>query len=205
MEKEEILELKTRRKIYNCILKHPGLHEREISRQLDIPLSTVDYHLFFLKKKELITNRIDDRFARYYIIGKISTKDKKIIAALRQKVFRKVIVFLLLNPDSFHRNICGHIGLAPSTITFHLNRLAELEIIVRIETGRETKYHVEEPEYISKLLITYQKSFFDDAVDRFVDSWLEMHPRYLRKTKKKERDFSLLSLFGTLQLQQLLL
>ena len=203
MNKEEILELKTRRKIYNHILKHPGLHEREISRQLDIPLSTIDYHLFFLKKRELITDRTDERFTRYYVTGEIGTKDKKIIAALRQNVFRKAIVFLLLNPDSFHRDICNHLGLAPSTTSFHLNRLAELYILNRVQIGRETKYNIEEPEYISDLLITYQKSFFDDAVDRFVEAWLEMHPRYLRTTKKKEgRDISLLSLFGTLQLRR---
>lgn len=203
MEKEEILELQIRRKIYAHILKHPGLHEREIARQLNIPLSTLDYHLFSLKKKELITDRMDDRFTRYYISGKIGSKDKHIIAILRQKVFRKIIIFLILNPDSFHRDICSHVGLASSTISFHLNRLAELNILVRIEIGRGTKYSVGEPEHISDLLITYQKSFFDDAVDRFVDSWLEMHPRHLRKTKRKEKGLNLLlSLFGTLQLKQ---
>lgn len=202
MSKEEVLELKTRRQIYNHILKHPGLHEREISRQLNIPLGTVDYHLFFLKKRGLVTDRSNGRYTRYYVMGKIGTKDKKIIAVLRQNMFRKVIVFLLLNPDSFHREICNHLGLAPSTISFHLNRLADLYIINRVQIGRETKYNIEEPEYVSDLLITYQKSFFDDAVDRFVDAWLELHPRYLRKKKKEKSEINLLSLFGTLQLRR---
>ena len=202
MSKEEVLKLKTRRQIYSYILKHPGLHEREISRQINIPLGTVDYHLFFLKKRGLVIDRSDGRYTRYYITGKIGTRDKKIIAVLRQSVLRKVIMFLLLNPDSFHREICDHLGLAPSTISFHLSRLADLYIINRVQIGRETKYQVEEPEYISDLLITYQKSFFDDAVDRFVEAWLELHPRYLRKKKKEKSEINLLSLFGTLQLRR---
>jgi len=195
MNEDEVLELKTRRQIYNHILKHPGLHEREISRQLTIPLSTLDYNLFFLKKRGLVTNRSDERYTRYYIAGAIGIKDKKIIAILRQNVFRKVIIFLLLHPHSFHRDICNYLELAPSTISFHLNRLANLEVVNRIQVGRETKYHLEEVEHISDLLITYQKSFFDDAVDRFVDAWLELHPRYIRKSKKERKEINLLSLF----------
>ena len=57
-------------------------------------------------------------------------------------------------------------------------------------------------EYVSDLLITYQKSFFDDAVDRFVEAWFELHPRHLREKKKERREINLLSLFGTLQLRR---
>ncbi|MCK4364704.1 MAG: winged helix-turn-helix transcriptional regulator [Thermoplasmatales archaeon] len=202
MAEEDVLGLKTRRKIYNHILRHPGLHERELSRQLDIPLGTIDYHLFYLKKKGILTVKSDERFSRYYVSGEVGIKDKKVLAVLRQKVSRKIVIFLLLNPHSLHRDICKYLGLARSTTSFHLNKLSDLEIILRIEIGRETKYYIKEVNHVSDILITYQKSFFDDAVDRFVDSWLEMHPRYLRKTKKKERDLSLLSLFETLQLRR---
>ena len=50
MDEELALKLETRRKIYTHILKAPGLHEREISRVLNIPLSTLDYHIQFLNK-----------------------------------------------------------------------------------------------------------------------------------------------------------
>jgi len=198
MSEEDVLKLATRRKIYNYILKHPGLHERELSRRLDIPLATLDYHLFYLKKKEFITFKSDDGFTRYFITGKVGVEDKKVLTILRQRVFRKIIIFLLLNPLSLHRDISEFIGLARSTTSFHLNRLNDLGIVLNIEEGREKKYYVKETNHITDMLVTYQRSFFDSAVDRFVDSWLEMHPRYIRKTKKKEKELSLLSLFETL-------
>ena len=54
MVKEEILKLESRKLIYNYILEHPGLHFRELSRELKIPKSTLEYHLSYLKKLELI-------------------------------------------------------------------------------------------------------------------------------------------------------
>lgn len=185
-EKEKSLELITRRTIYKHILKNPGLHERELARQLNVALSTIDYHLYYLKKKELIITKTDGHYTQYYASGKVGEKDKKLLAVLRQKAPRKIIIFLLLNNLSFHRDICNHLRLAPSTTSFHLNKLVDLEFINRSERGRETLYAINEPEYVSDLIITYKKSFLDNAVNRFADTWLEIHPRHIRKTKKKK-------------------
>ena len=43
-----ILELEKRRKIYNYILTNPGLHFNEIVRGLQIPKTTLEYHLNYL-------------------------------------------------------------------------------------------------------------------------------------------------------------
>ena len=183
----EELELETRRKIYSFIQEHPGTHEREISRRLHIPLSTLDYHLHLLSRRDLISSSEDGHYKKYYATGKISVKEKKIIGILRQKVKRKIIIFLLLNPDSTHKKICEYINLAPSTTSFHLNILVDLEIIKRNLIGRETEYYVENPEYISDLVLTYKKSFVDDMVERFADAWLDLHPKNIRKQKKEKK------------------
>ena len=176
-EKERGLELKARRIIYNYILKNPGLHERELARHLDMALSTLDYHLYYLKKRELIFTKSDGHYTLYYISGKISTKDKEALALLRQNAPRRIVIYLLISEKCSHREICGHLGLAPSTTSFHLNKLVKAKIIARIEQGRKTTFYVIEPDYISGLIISYKKSFLDDAVNRFADTWLELHPR----------------------------
>jgi len=187
-KKEKAGELQTRRIIYKYILKHPGLHERELARQLNLPLGTLDYHLYYLKKQELVTTASDGHYTQYYISGKISSKDKKLIATLRHEALRKIIIFLLLENSSYHREICEHLKLARSTTTFHLNKLVELEIINRTQKGRDSVFDIKDPQHISNLIITYKKSFLDDAVNRFADTWLELHPRQLRKTKRKKED-----------------
>lgn len=187
MVENKILDLEIRRKIYSYILKSPGLYERELSRELNIPLSTLDYHLRHLKRRNLITITTDGRYARHYAAGKIGLKDKHVIAMLRQSTTRSIILFLLLNPHSSHKGICNHLGLAPSTTSFHLRKLVDLKITDSSQVGKETIYFVKERNYVSNLLITYKKSFLDKAVDQFIKTWLEVHPRYLRKSKKKRQ------------------
>ena len=76
MIKNGILELETRRRIYNFILKNPGLHLREISRRSNIPKTTLIYHLNFLEKQGLIKTEANSRFTRYYTTNKVGKKDK---------------------------------------------------------------------------------------------------------------------------------
>lgn len=83
--KENILDLKIRRDLYDFIDKHPGLHLREISRRINIPRTTIRYHLKFLKKQELIKEKFEGRYKRIYITKKMGTEDKKILSLLRQR------------------------------------------------------------------------------------------------------------------------
>ena len=166
--KEKTLELETRRKIYNHILKHPGLHERKIARQLKLPLSTLDYHLYYLLKKNIITTRSDGHYKQYFAIGKINAKDKRFLPLVRQKVCRKIIIFLLLENNSNHKAIRNHLNLAASTTSFHLNKLIKRELIEYKQIGRETRFFIKEPEYISELIIRYKKSILSEAYGRFL-------------------------------------
>ncbi len=89
------LELKIRRRIYNFILKYPGLHFRELMRKLNLPNGTLGYHLKYLEKRGLITARPGEGYVRYYIINNIGTDQKKMFHILRQETPRNIILFSL--------------------------------------------------------------------------------------------------------------
>ena len=80
---KNIIKLETRRGLYKLISKNPGLHLQEICRRTNIPNTTLRYHLNFLKKNGLITEKSEDYYNRYYISNKIGVKDKKILHLLR--------------------------------------------------------------------------------------------------------------------------
>ena len=94
--KNDVLNLKTRRKIYYLIHEHPGLHLREISRKTNISFGGLRYHLDFLLKKELIVTKSNGRYIRYYAPHKIGKKDQELLEILRQEIPRKIILLLLL-------------------------------------------------------------------------------------------------------------
>ena len=88
MKKEDTLALEARREIYNLILANPGLHEREIGRKLEMSLSTLDYHLHYLEKREIVTSKKDGRYTDKLFIGDplwVEQKQKE-LKALRRRV-----------------------------------------------------------------------------------------------------------------------
>ena len=94
---ENILELEARRQIYNIILKHPGLHLRELSRTVNISFGGLRHHLNYLKKQEYIVTRSDQRYTHYYVTKKVGKKDKELMNLLRQEVPLKILLLLLLS------------------------------------------------------------------------------------------------------------
>lgn len=171
--KEDYLALETRKKIYELIASSPGLHKREIARELKMSLSTIDYHLHYMEKKSIVVAKFDGKYKRYFI-AEAKPEDKRILPLLRQETPRKIIIFLLQNPRAIHKEICKSVKKAPSTISFHLKKLVEAGIIEEISLGKEKAYVVRNPDKVIDLLITYKSTFLDRAVDKFVDTWLSL-------------------------------
>lgn len=94
MEKD-ILNLETRKKIYDYISKYPGLHLHDLIRKVNLSTSTVRYHVNYLIKKGLVVTEANKRFTRYYVKQTISREEKEIFNLLRQKVPRKILLLLL--------------------------------------------------------------------------------------------------------------
>jgi len=176
----KILELETRREIYNCIERYPGLHTREISRMIDLPFSTLRYHLHFLEKRELIRGKTDGRYARYYASFKIGRKEKQVLNLLRQKTPSFIILFLFTSVYASQSEISQDLQKHPTTIKFHLKKLLKLGIIEQVEAVdnvickdnvptviehykkvNEIIYMLKDPYWIYDLLVTYKNSFFD--------------------------------------------
>ena len=192
VERDPILDLDARRRIYVYIQKCPGVHERELSRELGIPLSTLDYHLFHLKKRTLIDGQQDGRYTRYFITKVMNPRDKKVIGILRQRTPRRIILFLLLHSSVAHKQVSDYLQIAPSTTSFHLRNLLNAEVVERRVIMGDVFYSIRNPEYLTTLLITYRRSFLDTAVDRFLTTWTELHPTHLKRKKKNNRGTSLL-------------
>lgn len=161
--------------IYEYIFKHPGLHLSELSRKMNIPKSTINYHLRYLIKQEFIAMKSGNKYVRYYITNGVGETDKKMIELLRQDVPYKIVIFLLSNPDSSQIKISKNLKKHPTTISFHLDKLKDLDMIETIPNANEIKYSIKNPEYISELLIKYKESFLNDTLSPIIYSILELY------------------------------
>lgn len=172
--KEDPLELDTRKRIYELIESTPGVHFREISRRLDIPMGVVEYHLHYLLKKDMIIARKEGRYKRYYTEGKVGSRDKRVLAFLRKEVPRKILMHLMLEPGSRHRDLKEELGVSGSTLTFHIKKMIKKGVVEEKEVEGGKGFFVIDPEAVSRTLILYKRSFMDDLVDSFTETWMEM-------------------------------
>lgn len=150
---------------------------REIGRDLDIPMGTLEYHLHYLVKADLLTTRQDARYTRYFPTGELSRQEKDVLAVLRQKVPRQIAAHLLLEPGASHGQLLTRFTLSASTLSFHLKKLVNAGIVEQQKSGRENLYRVLQPDLVGKVLIQHRASFFDDVIDRFADVWLGLEAR----------------------------
>ncbi len=159
------VELENRREIYNFISKNPGLHLSELSRKLNISKSTISYHLNHLEKLGLIVTKSEGRYVRFYIANKVGEIDKKLLSLLRQDVPYRIVLFLLINPASSQIKISKYLKRHPTTVSFHLDKLADSDIIETFSNCNEVRYNIKNPQYIYDLLTKYEDSFFDGGVN----------------------------------------
>jgi DNA-binding transcriptional ArsR family regulator len=95
---------------------------------------------------------------------------------VRHDAPRRICSHLLLNPGATPKDLRDVIGVTGPTLTFHLNKLRKAEIVREEPDGRTKRLYVLDPERVANVLVTYRRSFLDDAVDRFADAWLALAP-----------------------------
>jgi predicted transcriptional regulator len=177
LEKDELLESEIRQRIYAHVRKSPGLHMRQIQRDLSIPLGTLEYHLYQMERHELVVTREDGRFKAYYPNeGRIDRRDRDLLYYLRQQMPRRVALQIVDNPGIGFKQLVAKLPVAPSTLSFHLKKLTSAGIVQETRVGREKTYEVPEAERVRKLVLEYRSTFLDDIVDRFADAWLDLGP-----------------------------
>ena len=173
---EKALQLDVRRKIYDVIEHSPGLHFREIQRRCELAVGSLQYHLDYLQKHHIIRTQTEGKFVRYYSVrgrqvgeGHTHEMGQKTMAFLRHESTRKIILFLLHQKRANNERIAEEINLSPSTTSWHLDKLVEAGVLTRAREGRKSFFELVNPSAAQQLLITFKKSFLDQAVDNFVE------------------------------------
>jgi predicted transcriptional regulator len=168
----ELLEIETRRNIYNLIVKNPGLHLSKIAQLLRIRLSLVEYHLRYLEKNNIIYGVSEAGYKRYYIENvKIGVEEKRLLSLLRQETPLRVVLFLLKHPHSWHKDILKQVNVGPSTLSYHLNKLVKKGILVVSPKGEEKGYTVADEKLITGLLIRFKPYL---VLESFKDVWVDL-------------------------------
>ncbi len=182
MFKDEILENEKRRRIYELIESSPGVHFREVQRLSNIPSSTLEYHLSYMVRKKVVFSETEDHHRRYYT-RPLDPEDKKVLAALRQKRLREIVLIVLTKGKAKYQLLAEQLGLSRSTLSSYVNYLVGKDILVMEKVGYENIYTVRDEDRVAKVLIAYKPSFLDKLVDNALDVLVET--RYGRQSDSR--------------------
>lgn len=176
---EDALELDARRRIAEVVQATPGIHFSEVVRALDYAPTTVRYHLSVLEREGVLSSLEVGRYLRYYPREKgehlrrdaLSGEEKRVLAMLRQRVPLAVAIELLVHGPTTHAPLAATVGVSPSTLTHHLQKMAAVGVVAMDREGRETRIALAAPDLVRALVARYapKPDLADAVVDLFED------------------------------------
>jgi DNA-binding MarR family transcriptional regulator len=154
-----ILEFKRRREIYEFISQNSGLHMRDISRKLNVPFTSLKYHLNYLEKKGFIISRDDGKYTRYFISLEIGEKEKRILNCLRKRTTLHIILWFFIAVQCSQKDISGFLEKHPTTISFHLRKMIQTGIIEQVSIDKGVIHNNTPPIIINRTQVSSEKIY----------------------------------------------
>lgn len=166
-----------RKNIRLLLLENPGLNLSTIAEKLDMSPQLTEYHLLYLcRNDQVISVKGKQGYYRRFFIKEtgVGKQEKDLLSALRQPHLLRVILMIMKHPALSHQELADLLDLHPSTLTHHISRLNEYDIIESVSRGKEKVYRVKQRRKIMGMI---RKYIFDVITDGFRDMWEEMDPR----------------------------
>lgn len=164
---------KVRQEILAFVEQYPGVHAREVERQLGLPNRLGAYHLDALAA-EGVLERIDaSGYARFFPRAatlRLTPRDVLFICTLRRAPALQIVLLLLSASEITPGAMAEELGLARPSVSYHLKELAAEEVVVARAEGRERRYALRDPAYARQMLASYHPLPGDlDAFSRLWD------------------------------------
>ncbi len=155
----------TRSRVLDCIYRNPGIHFNAVSRKLDIATGQTQYHLRQLcRDQQLQKEGVCGR--THYYPPTFSDWERSAVALLRRETTREIVLLLLRHDPLPPAKIADRLGLARSTVEWHLSRLIEYEMAEKRD-GEELVVALTDESDIYRLLREIEPRLLDRVVDRF--------------------------------------
>jgi len=165
-----------RAEIAGRIEDEPGIHFNEIVRTLDLAPGQVQHHLRRLIGTGAVVE--ESLYGRtHYYPPEFDDWERSALALARRETTRDVLLFLLRDGEARPTEVTDALGIARSTLAYHVDRLVEADVVEkRRGTGNSVTLVPTHPDETARLLGAVHPSLprrMTDRFERLVDSLLE--------------------------------
>jgi predicted transcriptional regulator len=150
--------------ILKYINQNPGCHLRQLKRDLDLSMGTVQYHLNSLEKLGKIVSERFNLHRHYFASGIFKDNEKNILKILNQDTARQILMYIVERKYPNQTDIVNNIKISPASVNWHIKRLLELGIIVESKEGRFKKYQLA---IGSSIIVNLLKNYYPNLWNRW--------------------------------------
>jgi predicted transcriptional regulator len=116
---------KNRNDVLRLIKERPGSTMREISRELDMNIGTMRYHLLILAINHKIKEHRDGKYVRYFAGSSTYTSEElEIISLLRREPVRRLMAAIRGKPGISNGELAEALGLSEAAISNYMRELS---------------------------------------------------------------------------------
>ncbi|WP_435181413.1 winged helix-turn-helix transcriptional regulator [Halorussus sp. AFM4] len=157
----------TRTRLQSHIETHPGQHFNALVRDLDLAPGQVQYHIQRLCTEDAVV-QAEYYGKTHYYPPEIGEWERGVLALARRETARDVMFDLLEHSPCSPSEVAERVGIARSTLEWHLDHLVEQNIVHKQRDHRNrVTLELTEPEQTVELLNTIEPSLPARLVDRF--------------------------------------
>ncbi len=157
----------TRTRILHLIRRYPGLHLREVARQLKTSVALVEYHVPGLLENGVIERIEADGTHRLFPAHE--GFPRLALASVREPKRLRIVLALLDQGPLRHGDLAAATGLGKSTLSFHLNRLRSAGVVEKTDQ----EFFLVDPGVMRRLLERHNPT--PDVVDRLGTLWGDLY------------------------------
>ena len=157
------------------IQQNPGCHLRQIKRDLEMSMGTVQYHLNLLEKSGKVVSERHSLHRFYFPVSIFEKHDRNILKILNQETAREILMLIVEKRDPTQTDIVESVEISAASVNWHVKRLVDLGIITEVRDGKFKRYMlVGDSSYIVTLMKNYHPSIWDKWSDRLAETFLSL-------------------------------
>jgi predicted transcriptional regulator len=151
---------------------------RQIKRDLNMAMGTIQYHLTSLEEMGKIISERADYHRFYFPIGTFGDSERNILKILNRDSARDILLFIIEQKNPTQTDIASNIKISSGTANWHISRLLEYGIISEQKEGKFKKYVINgNSRIIITLLQNYHKTKWNSWSNKLAELFMDMEPQ----------------------------
>lgn len=138
--------------ILQLVKERPGSTMYEISRELDMNLGTMRYHLLILGINHKIREHKDGKYVRFFPGSQVFTDiELEVMSLLRREPIRRLMVVLCEKPGISNSEIASALGISESAVSNYMRELSTKGLVTKEVTAAGRVAYMIRKEHAEKI------------------------------------------------------